>query len=147
MRKKLLYSLIGILVVAFGGLFITLADGEKPSLGLDLQGGISITQQPVGDYNTASLDLAVERIRERVDSLGRGVLILVGGDRTGRRSEHDHDFVGASQPFEFGRLRVSDPLSVLVEFSNSVNPPEARLPGSPASSDESGCSHTIPAPE
>jgi preprotein translocase subunit SecD len=70
MQKKLVYQLVGILVIAFGGLFLTLAFGETPSLGLDLQGGISITQQPVGDFNTASLDLAVERIRERVDSLG-----------------------------------------------------------------------------
>ena len=70
MRRKLIYSLVGILVVAFGGFFATLIGGETPSLGLDLQGGISITQQPVGEYNTASLDLAVERIRERVDSLG-----------------------------------------------------------------------------
>jgi preprotein translocase subunit SecD len=70
MRKKLIYSLVGILVVAFGGLIATLVDGDKPSLGLDLQGGISITQQPVGAFNTSSLDLAVERIRERVDSLG-----------------------------------------------------------------------------
>ena len=70
MRKKLIYSLVGILVVAFGGLFATLIGGDSPSLGLDLQGGISITQQPVGEFNTASLDLAVERIRERVDSLG-----------------------------------------------------------------------------
>ena len=70
MRRKLLYSLIGILVLAFGGLIATLASGDSPSLGLDLQGGISITQQPVGAFNTSSLDLAVERIRERVDSLG-----------------------------------------------------------------------------
>ena len=70
MRKKLLYSLVGILIVAFGGLIITLVDGDTPSLGLDLQGGISITQKPVGPFNTSSLDLAVERIRERVDSLG-----------------------------------------------------------------------------
>jgi len=69
-KKQLWYSLIGILVVAFGGLFLTLASGDKPSLGLDLQGGISITQKPVGAFNTASLDLAVDRIRERVDSLG-----------------------------------------------------------------------------
>ncbi|HEY5424398.1 MAG TPA: hypothetical protein VIK05_13040, partial [Ilumatobacteraceae bacterium] len=69
-KKQLWYSLIGILVVAFGGLFLTLASGDKPSLGLDLQGGISITQKPVGAFNTSSLDLAVERIRERVDSLG-----------------------------------------------------------------------------
>ena len=70
MRKKLIYSLVGILVLAFGGLIATLVDGDTPSLGLDLQGGISITQKPVGAFNTSSLDLAVERIRERVDSLG-----------------------------------------------------------------------------
>jgi preprotein translocase subunit SecD len=70
MRKKLLYSLIGILILAFGGLIITLVDGDTPSLGLDLQGGISITQKPVGNFNVSSLDLAVERIRARVDSLG-----------------------------------------------------------------------------
>src|SRR4051794_13335328 len=70
MRKKLLYSLIGILVIAFGGLMLTVASGDSPSLGLDLQGGISITQKPVGAFNTSSLDLAVDRIRERVDSLG-----------------------------------------------------------------------------
>src|ERR1700755_895766 len=70
MRKKLLYSLIGILVIAFGGLLLTVANGDSPSLGLDLQGGISITQKPVGPFNTSSLDLAVDRIRERVDSLG-----------------------------------------------------------------------------
>ncbi len=69
-KKQLIYSLVGILVLAFGGLLATLVAGNTPSLGLDLQGGISITQQPVGDFNTSSLDLAVERIRERVDSLG-----------------------------------------------------------------------------
>jgi preprotein translocase subunit SecD len=70
MRKKLIYTLVGILVLAFGGLIATVADGDSPSLGLDLQGGISITQKPVGPFNTSSLDLAVDRIRERVDSLG-----------------------------------------------------------------------------
>jgi preprotein translocase subunit SecD len=70
MRKKLIYSLVGILVLAFGGLIATVAAGNKPALGLDLQGGISITQQPVGPFNSSSLDLAVDRIRQRVDSLG-----------------------------------------------------------------------------
>src|SRR3979409_2455349 len=70
MRKKLLYSLVGILVLAFGGLIATLVDGEKPSLRLGLPGGISVTQKPVGAYNPSSLDLAVDRIRQRVDSLG-----------------------------------------------------------------------------
>ena len=70
MRKKLLYTLIATMVVAFGGLSATLIAGDTPALGLDLQGGISITQKPVGDYSTESLDLAVDRIRERVDNLG-----------------------------------------------------------------------------
>src|SRR6476659_2499457 len=70
MRKKLLYSLIGILVIAFGGLLLTVVTGDSPSLGLDLQGGRSLTQNPVGDYNTSSFDLAVDSNRERVGSLG-----------------------------------------------------------------------------
>src|SRR5258706_4872279 len=70
MRKKLIYSLVGILVLAFGGLIATLIDGDKPSLGLDLQGGIWVKEKPVGAYNSSSLDLAVNRIRDRVDSLG-----------------------------------------------------------------------------
>ena len=70
MRRKLLISLVGILVLAFGGLLISVVAGNEPSLGLDLQGGISVTQQPVGNYDPAAIDLAVERIRDRVDSLG-----------------------------------------------------------------------------
>ena len=70
MRRKLLIPLVGILVLAYGCLLAVLISGYHPALGLDLQGGISVTQQPVGEYDPASLDLAVERIRERVDSLG-----------------------------------------------------------------------------
>ena len=70
MRQRLLFSLILIMVVSFGGLIAVFAAGYHPSLGLDLQGGISVTQQPVGDFAPEALDLAVERIRERVDSLG-----------------------------------------------------------------------------
>jgi preprotein translocase subunit SecD len=74
MRRKLLVSLVGILVLAYGGLLAVLLTDTKPALGLDLQGGISITQRPKGqegvDWNTDSLDVAVEKIRERVDSLG-----------------------------------------------------------------------------
>ena len=72
MRKKLLISLVGILVLAYGGFITMLATSTTPALGLDLQGGISVTQRPKPgtDWSDASLDLAVEKIRERVDSLG-----------------------------------------------------------------------------
>lgn len=72
MRNKLIFSLVGILVLAYGGLTAVLATGTEPALGLDLQGGISVTQRPKPgtEWSSASLDLAVEKIRERVDSLG-----------------------------------------------------------------------------
>ena len=72
MRKKLLLSLILLMVAAYGTLLGTALGGLTPTLGLDLQGGVSVTQQPKTgtDYNSASLDLAVEKIRDRVDALG-----------------------------------------------------------------------------
>src|SRR3954462_9972591 len=74
MRKKLILSLVGICVVAAGLLVVNVAAGWKPALGLDLRGGISVTLRPVAgqDYDESSLDLAVERLRGRVDSFGVG---------------------------------------------------------------------------
>ena len=70
MTRRLVISLVGLLVVVFGSLAGNLVADNKPALGLDLQGGMSVTQEPVGEYDSVSLDLAVERIRDRVDSLG-----------------------------------------------------------------------------
>lgn len=72
MRRRLLLSLFGIVLLAYGGFASVMLTGTKPALGLDLQGGISVTQRvkPGTDYSEASLALAVERIRDRVDSLG-----------------------------------------------------------------------------
>ena len=70
MSRRLATSLAIFLSVVALAIGATLAAGNEPSLGLDLQGGVSVTQEPVGEYNSESLDIAVERIRERVDSLG-----------------------------------------------------------------------------
>ena len=69
-KRNLLVSLISIVVLA-AGLFIgsNLA-GYKPSLGLDLQGGASVTMTPVGEYEESALTVAVDIIRQRVDSIG-----------------------------------------------------------------------------
>ena len=73
MRRKLLTSLVGIIVLAAGLLATNVGLGYHPALGLDLRGGISVTLRPVdSNYTQQSLDLAVERIRERVDSKGVG---------------------------------------------------------------------------
>jgi preprotein translocase subunit SecD len=70
MRRKLYAPLILILVAAFGGLAATLAAGNSPELGLDLQGGVSVVLAPTGDASGEQLDQALEIIRNRVDALG-----------------------------------------------------------------------------
>jgi len=53
------------------GVFLaTLAGGHEPVLGLDLQGGVSVVLSPVGKYKSDSLDVAIDVIRNRVDSFG-----------------------------------------------------------------------------
>ncbi|MFM7044341.1 MAG: preprotein translocase subunit SecD [Ilumatobacteraceae bacterium] len=72
MRRRLILTLLSIVVLAYGGFAAVVLTGTEPALGLDLQGGISVTQRvkPGTEYSEASLALAVERIRDRVDSLG-----------------------------------------------------------------------------
>lgn len=72
MARRLWLSLILICIVSFGGLALIFAADAHPALGLDLKGGISVTLEPKAgtQYDRAGLDLAVDRIRERVDSLG-----------------------------------------------------------------------------
>jgi preprotein translocase subunit SecD len=59
-----------ISVIALGGLALVIVAGWGPKLGLDLEGGFSVTLQPVEDVPEDSLDQAIEVIRTRVDSLG-----------------------------------------------------------------------------
>lgn len=70
MNRRLAASLIGIVVAAVAAISATLVAGDRPSLGLDLQGGASVTLQPEGSYDATALDVAVEIIRSRVDSIG-----------------------------------------------------------------------------
>lgn len=70
MKRRLLATLIFVVVVAAVAIGATLTTGNRPSLGLDLQGGASITLQPEGGYDAGALEVAVEIIRARVDSIG-----------------------------------------------------------------------------
>jgi preprotein translocase subunit SecD len=70
MRKSLWYSLIGIIAVAVIALGATLAAGNQPLLGLDLQGGASVVLQPQGKVDSGILNQAISIIRKRVDALG-----------------------------------------------------------------------------
>jgi preprotein translocase subunit SecD len=70
MVRRLVISLVGVVVVVFGLFAANLVAGNVPSLGLDLQGGASITLQPEGEYDAVALDVAINIIRSRVDSIG-----------------------------------------------------------------------------
>ena len=70
MRRSLALSLVFVLLLAAGSLAATIASGNSPQLGLDLQGGISVVLQPRTDVSEGVLDQAIEIIRSRVDALG-----------------------------------------------------------------------------
>jgi len=70
MRRKIWLPLIFIMVVAYGGLALTLIRGNSPELGLDLQGGVLVVLAPTTDASGEQLDQALEIIRSRVDALG-----------------------------------------------------------------------------
>jgi preprotein translocase subunit SecD len=68
--RRLKIYLVLTIVLAAGSVGVTLGKGNEPVLGLDLQGGISVVLSPVGKFRPESLDVAVDIIRNRVDSLG-----------------------------------------------------------------------------
>jgi preprotein translocase subunit SecD len=70
-RRKGVIPLLFFVVVTLGSLALTILAGFSPLLGLDLQGGVSVVLQPVGEEDPGDrLDQALEIIRDRVDALG-----------------------------------------------------------------------------
>lgn len=67
-RKMILLAMTVIIIV--GWFFATLASGNSPELGLDLQGGLSVVLFPLKGSDVSTLDTAVQIIRNRVDGLG-----------------------------------------------------------------------------
>lgn len=69
-RKTGVRSMIAFLLVVVIGLGYTLAAGNTPLLGLDLQGGLSVTLQAKGKPTSRAVESAKEIIRNRIDGLG-----------------------------------------------------------------------------
>ena len=71
MRRRRGYgSLIVIVIVAATALLYTFVVGNKPLLGLDLQGGVSVVLKPKVAVENSTIDQAIAIIRQRVDALG-----------------------------------------------------------------------------
>lgn len=69
-RRSAVISLVATLVVAWGLLALTQANGTTPLLGLDLQGGFSVVLEAPDDVAPDVLDKAVEIMRRRIEALG-----------------------------------------------------------------------------
>ena len=68
--RRLWAVLVSFTILVTGAFIANVAAGNTPALGLDLQGGASVTLTPIGDFDGGALDVAVEVIRRRVDSIG-----------------------------------------------------------------------------
>jgi preprotein translocase subunit SecD len=68
-RRNVIFLVVSVVLV-IGTFAYALATDKTPVLGLDLQGGTSVVLSPVGTFSQDSLDVAVDIIRNRVDSLG-----------------------------------------------------------------------------
>lgn len=62
-----LVLVLGVLLAIYIPVFI---EGWNPKLGLDLEGGISITMQAVGQTDSGTMEKAAEIIRNRINALG-----------------------------------------------------------------------------
>ena len=69
MRRNVWYLVVSVVLIV-GTFVATLASGNTPILGLDLQGGFSVVLSPVGKFNSGSLDVARDLIEQRVNGLG-----------------------------------------------------------------------------
>ena len=123
-RRPLVLSLVGVLVIAFGSLIGTLIAGNEPQLGLDLQGGASVTLRPVGDYDPAALDVVPDIYRSRIDSLGvaepevirQGDTIVVNLPGV-KDKERAIDLIGATGKVVFRPVLAVLPLTTPLDFS------------------------------
>lgn len=89
MLNKPLASLLGMLAIVLGLLGWSIAAGQEPLLGLDLQGGVEVVLEPVDTPENLALatednlNTAVEILRNRVDAIGVAepdITAQTGGD-------------------------------------------------------------------
>jgi preprotein translocase subunit SecD len=69
-RRGLVWTLLGFILLAVLSLGATLASGHTVLLGLDLKGGVSVVLAPQKSVDDATLDQAVSIIERRVNGLG-----------------------------------------------------------------------------
>ena len=146
--RRQIIMLVTTVVIIVGTFAWTLASSNRPALGLDLQGGISIVLFPVKGTDTSALDTAVDIIRQRVDGLGiaepevqrQGNTIVV--DLPGvKEREKAEEQVGQTAELRFRPVLQTFPWGTpLVPESTTTTAPGATTTTAP------GATTTAPAP-
>ena len=145
MRRKLVY-VIAIIGVAVGGVVYTLASGNEPLLGLDLQGGASVVLEPTRAPEPEELEVAVEIIRNRVDGLGvaepeistqgGNILVQLPGvdeqqralDLVGQTAElRFRPVIGVLGEADYAAMAAEDPLMGLYALTEGEAPADAEV--------------------
>jgi preprotein translocase subunit SecD len=128
--------LIATVAIIVGTFAWTLASDNRPALGLDLQGGISIVLFPVEGTDTSALDTAVDIIRQRVDGLGiaepevqrQGNTVVV--DLPGvKEREKAEEQVGQTAELRFRLVEGTLPWDAPVPTTTTTVPGQTTVPG------------------
>jgi preprotein translocase subunit SecD len=69
-RRRLLLSLVLTAATAVLGVIVTVATGSTPSLGIDLQGGVAITQILDGEYPADAVEEARQLMEDNASGIG-----------------------------------------------------------------------------
>jgi preprotein translocase subunit SecD len=80
--RSLVYSFVAMVLIAVLSIGATVLTGKAPLLGLDLKGGVSVTERPEGAVNNNILQEAVNIMDRRVNGTGvsNSSVAVQGGD-------------------------------------------------------------------
>ena len=144
-------SLIVIVVVAVAALVYTLTAGNKPLLGLDLQGGVSVVLKPKQAVENSTIDQAIAIIRQRIDALGvaepeitrqgSNILIQIPGVKDKDRAL---DLVGQTAEMQFRPVLANIPVDPTATTTTTTPPTTTQA--DPASTTTTVASTTTTAP-
>lgn len=122
-------SLFVIIVIAGASLLYTVVAGNKPLLGLDLQGGVSVVLEPKGTVENDTLNQAISIIRQRIDALGvaepeitrqgNSILIQIPGVKDKDRALQ---LVGQTAELQFRPVLANVPVTPQSTTTTTVDP-------------------------
>ena len=135
-------SLLAIVVIAGASLIYTLVAGNKPLLGLDLQGGVSVVLKPVQQVDNDTIDQAITIIRQRIDAIGvaepeitrqgNNILIQIPGVKDKERAL---ELVGQTAELQFRPVLANVPIDPQeATTTTSGNPATPTTTGAPDAS-------------